>query len=298
MMEESFLFYEELPDGTAAVSGAPEGRRRIIIPETIGGMTVSAIAAHAFADREDIREIVLPGTVRFIGNYAFHYCSRLEHLLLTDSVEEYGDGVIRVCSSLSLIDITMQNGRWRLLREMTGDTDAELFFRLSFPDGRAELLFPKYYNAHREDPWARAIHQSIVGAGYAYRQCVSRTGIDYRQYDACFTRIAQVDPLTGGRIALARLMEPYRLQEKAAALYRDYLPEAAEMLIPYLTEQADASRIRFLLRNADIPRHLLEEGAGLASDRGLTEICSLFMDQLGRQEGAAGMASFDLDDWE
>ena len=293
-MDNSFLFFEKMPDGTAAVTGAPEGRRRIIVPETLGGMKVSSVAPHALADRDDIREIVLPDSVRAVGNYAFYHCGNLGRLALSDSVDDYGDGAVRVCRNLSLLDITMKRGRWRLIKEILADTDAELYFRLHAADGEAALLFPRYYNEFREDPWARAIYQSIVGAGYAYRQCVTGAGIDYRQYDACFMRIAQVDELAGGRIALMRLMFPYRLEKKAELQYGDYLKTAAGELVPFLTERGDAEGIRFLVKNADIPRGILEEGAGMASDRGLTEICGIFMDAVGRNT-ACGMETFSLD---
>ena len=296
-MTDTELHYQILPDGTAALKGGGAGRKRIVIPESVSGMTVSAIASHAFADRGEITEITVPPAVREIGSYAFYHCESLRKLYLTDSIETYADGVIRMCPSLARIEIRMDRGNWRLIKDLTGDSEAELDLCLRMPDGTAELLFPGYYNEIREDTRARAIHQSIVGAGYTYRQCVTRKGIDYGQYDAAFPRIAQVDLLTGGRIALGRLYSPYFLSEKAEAAYREFLPQASCELLPWLISERDAEKIRFLVREADVPREVLEDGAGRASDARLTEICGILMDAAGQRDHDGGMETFSLEDF-
>ena len=77
------FYYLEKPDGTAMILGADydymneQKTETLIIPETIGGLTVTEIGENAFDYFDNhvrtVKEIVVPSTVTKIRNKAFHW---------------------------------------------------------------------------------------------------------------------------------------------------------------------------------------------------------------------------------
>ena len=293
----SLFTYKDNGGSGLLITGMAGSRARIAIPREIGGLPVTGIAPRSLADRPETEEISLPDTIREIGSYAFYNCRNLTRLSLFDSVEDLSDGVIRMCPSLFEISVSMRHGRFRLVKDLIGDSDAELLLRLTMDDGEACLTFPGYYSEVREDTRARAIHQSIVGAGYSYRQCVTRAGIDYGQYDGCFARISAADPVSAGIIALRRLMYPYRLTDEARGRYTDHLRQYAGGLLPELIEAGDAGAVRCLTETAEVPPDVLDSCLREASAGRKAEICGILMDAAGKVGGGSrGPEVFSLDD--
>ena len=113
--------------------------------------------------------------------------------------------------------------------------DAAPLFQ-SRADGRyyatAALTFPSYADNYQEDTMARAIHEHIEGAGYATRQLVTRTGIDFQGYDRQFQRFTYDEPASAVNAAFGRLMHPYRLEPSFRAQYEDYLRAQSPTILP------------------------------------------------------------------
>ena len=113
--------------------------------------------------------------------------------------------------------------------------DATPLFQ-SRADGRyyatAALTFPSYADNYQEDTMARAIHEHIEGAGYATRQLVTRTGIDFQGYDRQFSRFTYDEPASAVNAAFGRLMHPYRLESSFRAQYEDYLRAQSPTILP------------------------------------------------------------------
>ena len=96
----------------------------------------------------------------------------------------------------------------------------------------AALTFPSYADNYQEDTMARAIHEHIEGAGYATRQLVTRTGIDFQGYDRQFPRFTYDEPASAVNAAFGRLMHPYRLEPAFRAQYEDYLRAQSPTILP------------------------------------------------------------------
>lgn len=244
----------------ASVTGYDGPVRTLFVPaETADHIPVEEIAGRAFASRADLEELILPESIRCIRSFAFHNCVHLHYVKLSDSVVDYYDGALRQCPELQDIELTLHTpGHFRLLKELVGDSDAMLPLTIHFPvdpahpradehflvsgcidapdatplfqshaDGRyyatAALTFPSYADNYQEDTMARAIHEHIEGAGYATRQLVTRTGIDFQGYDRQFPRFTYDEPASAVNAAFGRLMHPYRLEPSYRAQYEDYL---------------------------------------------------------------------------
>ena len=200
---------------SAEITGYEGTAAFLRIPGELGGFPVRSIGRRAFSDRAETEELILPDNVRRIGDFAFYGCPKLKTLVLSDGVEEIGDGVIRSCGSLREIRIRMRHGQFRAAKDLLADCDAAVRILFSLPDGEALLYFPAYLNDFDEDTMARAIHPRIEGCGYAFREAVTRKGIDFYHYDSQFPRTEGDGWKVIGEVALARIFRPYRLSEEA-----------------------------------------------------------------------------------
>ena len=272
------------------------------IPSEIQGLPVRSIGRHAFDGRKDLREIHLPDSVRSLGSFCFYNTRSLEYLALTDSVEDYYDGAIRQCTGLREIRIDFgRKDNFSILKSMLGDNEKMLRFCLALPEGDLRLTFPPYYDSYKEDTMARAIHHSLNGAGFSYRECVMRRSIDFRTYDRCFSRVIYDNYEAAIEIALDRLMYPVQLSDQAALVYERYLRETADQVLPFLLEGRDEERIRFLLERKMVPKEELPEAIKIASQGKQAGICALLMEYQNRYFGLHAMAPetsdlFSLDD--
>ena len=70
------------------ITGFEGSVRSLTIPDRIEGLAVRSIGKHAFAGRKDLREAVLPASVKRLCLFAFHNCAALRRMSLYDSVED------------------------------------------------------------------------------------------------------------------------------------------------------------------------------------------------------------------
>ncbi len=339
-------------DGTVRSVSVPE---YIIRDDGDGQEThipVTEISNRAFASRDDIESIILTDAVRKIRPYAFHNCHHLHYLSLTDNVVDYYDGAIRQCQELQEIEITFyQKGSFRLLKEIVGDSDAMVPVLIHFPvdaehlrsdevlselperaikrvmetceDGStreqvivtAALTFPSYADNYEEDTFSRALHEHIEGSGYATRQLVTRTEIDFSGYDSQFQRFTYDEPASAANAAFGRLMYPYRLSAEARQQYGEYLREQSPVILPRLImgykaerfghegellfipqdSRRTEERIRFMVEEGLISKDAIAPALEAAAREGAVTTSALLMDYSHKmgyaQNSSAGFGS-------
>ena len=95
------LFTARRNEGGLVITGYTGDEARIVIPETIAGETVTAIASGAFQNC-GAGEIVLPRTLRTIEPNAFQRCA-LTTLTMFDNIESFSDASFAGCSSLATL---------------------------------------------------------------------------------------------------------------------------------------------------------------------------------------------------
>ena len=117
----------EIADGHAVLTAYTEGIESAVIPDSIEGCPVTAVADLAFANCPTLKSIVLPDSLTDLGNRAFlnctalesvtlpegltairhntfNRCTALERIVIPDSVRVLGTGAFRNCTKLA--DIT------------------------------------------------------------------------------------------------------------------------------------------------------------------------------------------------
>ncbi len=296
----------------AVLMGGTELPERLTIPDFVQldgrELPVREIAAHSFDGDRQLARVSIPESVHSLKPFSFYNCPTLRYLSLTEQVQDYYDGVIKQCSALSLIELHCEkSGRLQLLKEMLGDNDSRLRFRIHLPDGCCTLAFPAYLDNFLEDTMSRAIHESIEGSGYEYRQTVSRSVIDFWAYDRLFSRVVHDDPQTARHIAVDRLHYPYHLSAQAEGRYRDYIAAEGESILRQLiaegwSAQRDPSglepgesmeAIQFLCAEKLLPVAVIQAVLPLCAERRLTELTAVLMNGTAQAQ-LAEPESFEL----
>lgn len=266
----------------AEITGTDAPARFLEIPEEIGGLRVASIGDHAFSGRKELEEVRLPSTVRKLGRFCFYDCESLKRLELTDAASDIGDGTIRECGALREIYVHLTRGSWRVVRDLAEDSMRKMRFTVLEEEtepssGKSRVvrtyrfLIPAWHPEDREDTHARAIHPKIVGAGYAYRQTVTRTEFHVREYDSLFEKAEADGVRTASEIALLRLSCPEELSEEAEEAYTAYLKNHADEILLYLAAPDLSARYDDVRHSKESRESLSGKSGGLFSSDGSGE---------------------------
>lgn len=77
----------------------------LVIPETVEGLTVTAISTAAFENCNKLTSVKIPNTVTTIWSEAFKDCYNLQSVQLSSALTELVSGTFENCRSLSAVDI-------------------------------------------------------------------------------------------------------------------------------------------------------------------------------------------------
>lgn len=270
--------------------------RHLSVPAIIEDLPVRSIGKSAFSGREDLLSVELPATIDTLGRYAFYNCKNLRSLSLYDQVEDYYDGVIKQCQSLSEITLQQERDRFSVMKELLADNDRRLTFTVKPMNLR--LTFPAYVYDFVEDVEARVLHHKIEGSGYPYRECVTRKGVDLLAYDKLFSHVISDDYEAAVMVALNRLRYPIELEDAAKEQYAQYLEQNARVVLLKLIGQEREEEIRYLCEECLITKDALEDGLYEAADKKLSAIAAILMEYQ-RQHFTAHrqVAKLTLDEW-
>ena len=270
--------------------------RCLSVPEEIEKLPVTAIGKSAFSGREDIEEVHLPETIETLGRYAFYNCKNFKKLCLYDGVEDYYDGVIRQCQSLSEIRLIQKKNSYSVMKELLADNDRMLHFVVE-PVG-LHLTFPPYVYQFVEDVEARVLHHKIEGSGYPCLECVTRKGVDLLSYDRLFSHVITDDYRAAIAIALDRLRYPVELESAAEEIYGQYLEENAGVVLQELIYAGKLEEVDYLCETLRIPEKELSPALELAAKEQKPEIVAVLMEyQRKHFEKTERAEKLSLEDW-
>ena len=151
--DDSLEYSKQFYSDEISIIRCPKNAVDIVIPAEIDGMPVTEISGEAFAECKLLRSVVIPDSVRDIGqyafsmcsqlrsvtfskgltgisSYAFYHCDALESLDLPDSLTSISDHAFAYCSSLKSI----------VLPECMEKLYDEAFYRCT---GLTEVTIPK-----------------------------------------------------------------------------------------------------------------------------------------------------------
>jgi hypothetical protein len=105
-------FKYNIKNGICEIKGlTKEGKamEKHIIPREINGYPVKIIASGAFHHRSEMKEIVIPASIEYIGDYAFTHCTNLTRIELPTNLKYIGD-----CAFLGTLRLGTLNGGERV----------------------------------------------------------------------------------------------------------------------------------------------------------------------------------------
>ncbi len=110
---DGFQYYVDGPYGddnpaTAVITGHKAAvNGTLTVPAKIAGYEVRQINDAAFADRKDIKKVVISEGINFVGCHAFENCTNLRTLVIADA--GIGDSAFAGCTALKKVKITGYN---------------------------------------------------------------------------------------------------------------------------------------------------------------------------------------------
>ena len=87
------------------ITGTTTAEAERILPDTVLGISVTAVDSNAFREDQKIRSVSVPGSIRRIGDAAFYSCPELNNIKLDDGVREVGIASFAECPKLIAADL-------------------------------------------------------------------------------------------------------------------------------------------------------------------------------------------------
>lgn len=87
-------------EGQVCVVSCHVQEGRFEIPDFIEGMPVVQIGKKALLGSKILRELVLPGGIKEVGDWAFAHCDKLSEILMPEREIRFGKGVFKGCGCL------------------------------------------------------------------------------------------------------------------------------------------------------------------------------------------------------
>lgn len=271
----------ESPDGLEGKSSDTEA----IVREGQSG--VGDISADGFPASGQLRElsgeyiekVVLPDSVKKIGNFAFYDCTSLSRLEFGGELTEIGSDAFMNCRKLHHMTVRCGSGEPSGIRQILAQISSDMEVSFLGRQGiEAVLLFPEYYESYDEIAPAHLFGRNIEGEGFRARQCF-RDGIpDFMQYDTIFPKAcAEESEKTLCRLAMNRLRYPVSMGEEARGLYERFIRGHAGAVCVMAAKGRDLQPVRFLCEQGLCSRGNLEEGIRLAAELDWAEGAAYFL---------------------
>lgn len=204
--------------------------------------------------------IVIPDTVRRLGNFAFYNAVSLQMIAIGKRLTEIGGDAFMNCRNLHFLLLRCGRGEASGLRQILAQISHDLEVSFAGEGGVwAKLLFPEYYESYDEIAPAHLFGRNIEGEGFRARQSFRDGVMDFAQYDVIFPKACaeeREETLCG--LALNRLRYPVELGEAPRRLYEEYLTAHAAALCALLTGERDTELAEFLCREHIFARADLE----------------------------------------
>lgn len=195
-----------------------------------------------------IQEVILPESVRKIGNLAFYHCMSLVRIELGSGLAEIGSDVFMNCSRLR--NMTLRGGCKKAsgMRQILAQISSDMEVTFAGETGvEAVLLFPEFYETYDEIAPAHLFGRNIEGEGFRARQCFKEGVMDFRQYDTIFPKAcAEESEKTLCRLAYNRLCYPVELGNDERKLYEAYIRAHTSYVCMEAVKRQDMEKISIL----------------------------------------------------
>ncbi len=275
-----------------------------------------------FLEGSRLEELCLPRSLQRVGAYAFYNCERLRKLEIYSVTLDWGAGVFNGCFGVRQLTFHVDEERRSCMRDILAElrqTLEVLYFRNSVTDSTANptanptantaadpaagsgplqpdtrLIFPEYFEEAVENTPARILVTQTHGCGQRYRNAFVQTQFQFKEYDSLFAHVQVQEPEElAARLALGRLMYPYRLEENYRKMYMDYLMEHGVTAACQAVRQEDMEQLQWLFANITYDGDQMDRLLNAANRAGSGAAVSYLMEQK-RRSGAVKRRRFSI----
>lgn len=92
-------------DGAAQIVGYTGQAQKLVVPAELDGHTVVALGNRAFYSLDQLTEVQLPDTLRYVGKSAFGWCSKLQTIAFADGLETIESYAFWYCQKLTKLNL-------------------------------------------------------------------------------------------------------------------------------------------------------------------------------------------------
>lgn len=177
--------YYDISGGEAILAGCVDPvAGDVVIPATVQGCPVTAIADHAFYEFRDLTSVTIPDSVIEIGSSAFYGCESLTTVVIPDSVKEIGEHAFANCTNLTKVTISSNvkvvDDYWFAgCKNLTS---------VIIPDGVHEIGYRTF--ADCKNLTSVTIPKSVIDIGAeTFDGCISLTDVYYGGTEADFEEV-------------------------------------------------------------------------------------------------------------
>lgn len=103
-MTSGYYTYDAYTD-YCVITGYSGSESSVVIPSSLGGMTVTGVDGDAFYQNTTLTSVTIPETVEYIGSDCFYGCTSLKTLDLTKGLKSIGAAAFEGCTSLTYLFI-------------------------------------------------------------------------------------------------------------------------------------------------------------------------------------------------
>ena len=96
------LKYKKVGGGITITQGDTSATGKLVIPDKIDGLSVTAIGEEAFRGYRGLTSVTIPDRVTSIGKYAFARCIRLTSVTIPRSVSSIGEDAFFGCPKVKI----------------------------------------------------------------------------------------------------------------------------------------------------------------------------------------------------
>lgn len=114
---EDIVFTVDDSGVLTGVSGLSEKDMRVEIPSQVNGIAVTEIGGEVFKDNKNIGALIIPDSVKYLGNKVCYGCTNLKEVRLPAGLTVIPDYAFEACSSLTSINfpVTLKEIRMKAL---------------------------------------------------------------------------------------------------------------------------------------------------------------------------------------
>lgn len=273
----------------------------IELPEEIEGCPVYELADYCFARKEKqpknqlrvtvfqenqagmdnqkicgdlLEKLILPKTLKKIGDYAFFNCRKLEELQVGKETTQIGSDAFMNTISLKKLVIQSSAKEATGLRQLLAQLPSDM--EVSFLDAR--VFYPEYFETYDEIAPAHLFGRNITGEGFRARLCFIDGRLDFSGYDEIFEKAcAEEGEETLCCMAWNRILYPVELSEGARWEYENYLINHMQCLLRRIIRKRSMEELTHLSQAQLLEAKDLEMAVMVVLEEGWAEAAAFLI---------------------